>query len=223
VDEALASCDVLVGYKGYLGKLRDFFPGREVLSSGMRDEVQRCRLAIQKAREGRRVALVSSGDPGVYGMAGLVLEILEQEPADVLVTILPGITAASAAAALLGAPLMVDFAVVSLSDLLVSWDVIEKRLRNAAQGDFVTVLYNPKSAKRDWQIEKARKIFLEARKPSTPVGIARHIGSADESVEIATLGDFTSRTIDMNTVVIIGNSTTGIARERMVTPRGYRI
>jgi precorrin-3B C17-methyltransferase len=187
----------------------------------MRRETQRCRQAIELASNGRAVALVSSGDPGIYGMAGLVYEILDKDKKRLDVEIVCGVTASSAAAAVLGAPLMVDYAVISLSDLLIPWERIEKRLRAAAEADMVTVLYNPKSMKRTGQIEKSREIFLRRHPPSTPVGIVTKAGMNEQKVVMADLGSFLDYNIDMRSVVIVGNSSTSILDGKMVTKRGY--
>ena len=219
--EALHACDAIVGYKSYIKTISDFSQGKEVFQFGMRKEIERCRKAIELAKEGKLVALISSGDPGIYGMAGLVLELGSAEK-DIDIEVLPGVSAVNAAASALGAPLMHDFAVISLSDLLTPWEKIEKRLRSAATADFVTALYNPKSTKRNWQIRTAWDIFMQYRNPRTPVGLyAKNNG--EQLYQITDLASFIELPIGMNTTIIIGNSQTYVAGGRMITPRGYRI
>lgn len=223
--QALSAADVIVGYRTYLDLIPEYLGGKVVVGSEMTEEVDRCREALDLALSGKRVAVVSSGDPGIYGMAGLILELVcgteggERVPIEVI----PGITAASAAASLLGAPLMNDFAVISLSDLMTPWRVIEERLQSAAAGDLVTVLYNPRSRKRTWQLEHAREIFLRHRGAETPVGIVRAARREGERVFLSTLGDLPQEEVDMLSTVIIGNSQTRVINGRMVTPRGYVI
>lgn len=223
--EALEQSEVIVGYKTYIELLSGLLGNKEVVSTGMTREVERCNLAIDRALEGNKVTLVSSGDPGVYGMAGLALELLEQRGAleDIDLEIVPGITSATAAAACLGAPLMHDFVVISLSDLLTPWAVIEKRLEFAARGDFVVVLYNPASKKRTEQIKTARKIMLEHKSAKTPVGIVRNAAREDEEQVITDLEHLLDHHINMFTTIIIGNSQTRLIGKYMVTPRGYRV
>ncbi len=219
--EALQACDVIVGYKSYIKTISDLSGGKEVFQFGMRKEVERCKKAIELAKDGKLVALVSSGDPGIYGMAGLVLE-LATEKDGVDIEIIPGVSAVNAAASALGAPLMHDFAVISLSDLLTPWEKIEKRLRCAAAADFVTALYNPKSTKRNWQIKTARDIFMQFRDSKTPVGLyAKTNGKQRHTV--SDLASFIELPIDMNTTIIIGNSQTHVVDGRMITPRGYKL
>lgn len=223
--EALASAEVIVGYTTYIDLIRDFIGEREVISTGMTREIERCRKAVEVASSGRRVAVVSSGDPGVYGMAGLVLEIMETEGllGVIPVEIIPGITSATASAARLGAPLMHDFAVISLSDLLTPWEAIEKRLEAAARADFVVVLYNPASKKRTWQIEKAQEIFLRHKPPTTPVGIVKNAAREEETVVITDLQGMLAHPVDMLSTVIVGNRSTLQVGDFMVTPRGYQV
>ncbi len=221
-EQALKSAEAIVGYSLYIDLLgEELLAGKEVYRSGMHGEIERCRLALELARSGKRVAVVSSGDPGVYGMAGPVLEVLGSE--DLEVEIVPGVTAATAAAACLGAPLNHDFAVISLSDLLTPWPVIEKRLRCAAAGDFITVLYNPKSVHRREQLARAVAVFLEQRPPSTPAGVVKNAGRRGQKAVITTLGELLEQEVDMLTTVIIGNSQTYVAGGRLVTPRGYTL
>ncbi|WP_028309105.1 precorrin-3B C(17)-methyltransferase [Desulfitibacter alkalitolerans] len=218
--EALKISDVIIGYKTYLDLIEDLTEGKEVISSGMRKEIDRAQLAVDLAQQGRTVSVISSGDPGVYGMAGIVLELAGDS---VDVEVVPGVTAATAAAAALGAPLMHDFAVISLSDLLTPWVKIMNRLEAAGLGDFIVVLYNPKSHGRQTHIESAREILLWHKNPETPVGIVRCAKRGLESVVITTLRDMLKEEIDMLTTVIVGNSQTKVENGKMVTPRGYKV
>jgi len=222
---AVEADSVVTGYRTYLELIPELLPGKETFSTGMRQETERCREALRRAGTGATVALVCSGDAGVYGMAGLVLELQQAEgPADVAVEIVPGVSAVQAAAARLGAPLMHDFAVISLSDLLTPWPLIRRRLEAAAAADFVVALYNPKSKGRTTQIEEAQALLLRHRDPATPVGIVRHACREQEEVTISDLANFTNATIDMFSLVIIGNSATFVDRTgRLVTPRGYEV
>lgn len=195
--------------------------GKRSVASGMRQEVARARAAVAEATAGSRVAVISTGDAGVYGMAGLVLELLP-EGSPVTVEVVPGVTAASAAAACLGAPLMNDFAVISLSDLLTPLAVIERRLAAAADGDFVIALYNPRSTKRHEPLRRALGILRERRAPGTPVGLARNALRDGQETRVTTLAELREEDVDMLTVVIVGNSATLVRDGRMVTPRGYR-
>ncbi len=222
--EAIASSDAVVGYGPYVDQVRPLIDRQTVYSSAIGDELERCRLAIQLARAGQRVALVSSGDAGIYGMAGPALELLAKEPggaADLEVEVIPGVSAAQAAAALLGAPLMSDFAVISLSDLMTPWEVIQRRLGHLAAADVALAIYNPASARRTWQLERARETLLEHRPPGTPVGIVRNATRPGQSVTITDLAHLTEYPIDMLTVLIVGNSQTMVQNGRMITRRGY--
>ena len=218
---ALEECDLLVGYTAYIDLVKEDFPDKETLSTGMRREVDRCRAAVEAALTGKSVAVVCSGDSGVYGMAGLIYEVAQEyDPIDI--EVVPGITAACGGAALLGAPLTHDFAVVSLSDLLTPWELIEKRLCCAAEGDFVLCLYNPASHSRPDHLKRACRILLEAGKaPETVCGYVRNIGREGESAALTTLGALGEIPADMFTTVFIGSSRTKVIRGRMVTPRGY--
>jgi precorrin-3B C17-methyltransferase len=186
-------------------------------------EVERAQIAVAEALENKKVAVVSSGDAGVYGMAGVVLEVAALEKADVPIEVVPGVTAATAAASKLGAPLVSDFAVISLSDLLTPWELIEKRLNAAAAADFVIVLYNPQSHMRTEPLAKAYKILLKYRRPDTPVGVVRQAGRSGEATSITTLEGLLESEVDMATTIVVGNSTTRIVNHRMVTPRGYHL
>ena len=218
---ALEGCDLLVGYTAYIDLVKDQFPDKETLSTGMRREVDRCRAAVEAALAGRDVAVVCSGDAGVYGMAGLIYEVAQEYP-PIEIGVVPGITAACGGAALLGAPLTHDFAVVSLSDLLTPWEKIEKRLTAAAQADFVLCLYNPASKSRPDYLQRACGILLSAGKsPDTVCGTVRNIGRAGEEANILTLGQLRDARVDMFTTVFVGNSQTKVLGGKMVTPRGY--
>ncbi len=221
--DALKNSDTIVGYKLYITLIADIIKDKQVIASTMRKEIERVKVAIQEAQLGKTVSIISSGDPGVYGMAGLTLEMVYKENMDLPVEIIPGIPAANAAAAVLGAPLMHDYAVISLSDLLTQWETIERRVKYAAEADFVIVLYNPMSSQRDWQIKKASEIILRHKAPNTPVGIVKDVSREGESVILTTLDKMTTHPIDMTTVIIIGNSTTFVYRNYMVTKRGYHV
>lgn len=214
---------MIVGYSSYTELIDDLTGGKEVISSSMLQEIKRCEKALRIAAAGKVVSLVSSGDPGVYGMAGLAIEQAAELCLDVPIEIIAGISAANCAASRLGAPLMLDYVTISLSDLLVPWEQIARRLQAAAQADLVVALYNPRSHRRVRQLEQAAHIFLECRSPATPVGIATALGMENESIVLSHLGDFLQEEIGMRSVVLIGNSTTRIVIGRMVTPRGYKL
>lgn len=217
---ALQRCAVITGYSVYIDLIKDYFPDKELLVTPMRKEAERCRLALEKALNGQTVAIVSSGDAGVYGMAGIMHETAEDYP-EIEVEVIPGITAACSGGAILGAPLSHDFAVISLSDLLTPWEKIEARLRAAAQADFVICLYNPASKKRSDYLAKACAIIMHYQSPDLPAGIVRNIGREGERHEIMTLAQLRETAVDMFTTVVIGNSQTRIINGKMVTPRGY--
>ena len=217
--DALEKSDVIIGYKTYIDLIKEYFPEKELISSPMKKEVDRCREVVEIAESGKTVSLISSGDAGIYGMAGIMLEIV---PESIETEIIPGVTASNAAAATAGAPLMHDFATISLSDLLTDWDLIKKRVELASQGDFVISLYNPKSKGRTTQIEDAAEIMLKYKSPETPVTIVRNAGREDERVTAATLGTMLEHEIDMLTVIIIGNSKTFMKNGKIITPRGYK-
>lgn len=222
--QVLKKADVIVGYKTYIGLIDEMISdNQQVYASGMRKEQKRAKKAIELAEQGRRVAIISSGDPGVYGMAGLVLELINKGDYQVEAEVIPGITAANAAASILGAPLMHDYAVISLSDLLTPWEQIKKRLKATAKADFITVLYNPRSSKRTEQIKIARNIFLNYRQDDTPVGIVRNAGRKGEEKKITNLDEMLDEKIDMLSTVIIGNSMTYAAGDKIITPRGYNL
>ena len=220
--KAIENADVVVGYRTYLDLVTEFIsPEQEVISSQMMQEIDRCRKALSLADSGKYVALVCGGDPGIYAMAGLVYELVKETGSTSNIDIIPGIAALNSCAAILGAPLMHDFAAISLSDLMTPWEVIEKRLEAAAMADFVTVIYNPKSKKRVTQIVRAREIMLQYRDPATPVGIVSGATRAHENVRLTTLADMLEQEIGMQTTVIIGNAATFVHGEKMITPRGY--
>lgn len=221
--EAIEQADVIIGYKTYIKLVEDIIGGKEIIQTGMRQEIDRCEIAIEKAKTGQRVALISSGDAGIYGMAGLVLELVKDMSDAPDIHIIPGISAVNAAAASLGAPLMHDFAVISLSDLMTDFETIETRIECAAAADFVIALYNPKSCGRDWQLGRAQEIMLQHKSPDTPVGVVRKAKRDNESITITTLDQMADQEVDMLTIVIIGNSQTYVHDGRMVTPRGYKV
>ncbi len=219
---ALISCDVVMGYATYIDLIRDLLPGRKFLCYSMRQERERCIDALKFSRDGSVVGLVSGGDPGVYGMAGLMLEVSAGSGEEV--RIIAGITAANACAAVLGAPLMNDYAAISLSDLMTSWDVIAERLKYACMGDFVICLYNPASNHRPEHFRRACEIMLRYRSPDTPAGYVRNAGRNRETCGIMTLGEIKEcRVIDMSCTVIVGNSKSCILDGKIITPRGYEL
>ena len=219
---ALQAADVLCGYTVYIDLVRPLYPDKEVYTTGMTKEIDRCRWALETAQSGKTVALVCSGDAGVYGMASPLLELAQSYPA-VTVEIVPGLTAALSGGAVLGAPLAHDFCVISLSDRLTPWAVIEKRLACAAAGDFSIALYNPSSRGRADYLQKAVHILLANGKgPQTVCGIVRSIGRAGETARLLPLAELENTPVDMFTTVFIGNAVTRVLGGKMVTPRGYR-
>ncbi|MCW3491481.1 precorrin-3B C(17)-methyltransferase [Dethiobacter alkaliphilus] len=218
--DAISGADVVIGYSTYIKLAKPYLTNQTVLSSGMKKETDRARVAVEEALAGKRVAVISSGDPGVYGMASPILEIA---PPELEVDVIPGVTAATATAAVLGAPLTHDFAVISLSDLLTPWETILRRLEAAAAADFVIVLYNPRSHGRDQHLEVARNVVLKHRAKETPLGLVKDCCRAGEAKQVTTLGDMNIEDVDMTTTVIIGNSQTKVLNGRMITPRGYVI
>ena len=219
---ALQQAEVLCGYTVYIDLVRPLYPEKECYATGMTRELDRCRWALDTARAGRDVALVCSGDAGVYGMASPLLELAEEYP-DVDVEVVPGLTAALSGGAVLGAPLAHDFCVISLSDRLTPWEVIEKRLACAAQGDFCAALYNPSSKGRPDYLQKAVRILrANGKADDTVCGLVRNIGREGQSARVLTLAELENTPVDMFTTVYIGNSNTRALSGRMVTPRGYR-
>ncbi|MBI5571210.1 MAG: precorrin-3B C(17)-methyltransferase [Desulfomonile tiedjei] len=222
-EDAITESTVVVGYRRYLDLIQDLTAGKELVSSGMTQEMERCRAALHRAAAGATVALISSGDPGLYGMAGLALELASRERISVPIEICPGVTSAGASAAAMGAPLMLDFATISLSDLLVPWETIRRRLEAVASADLVVALYNPRSKRRKSQLEEAAVIFRTHRPGTTPVGIGTAVGTAEESILLSDLDRFLDEEIGMRSIVIIGNSSSRILDGRFVTPRGYKV
>lgn len=219
--EALEQSEVIVGYTVYVDLVRERFAHKELLATGMTKEVERCQLALQEALKGRTVAMVCSGDAGVYGMAGIMHEVAKDYP-EVTIEVVPGITAACSAAAVLGAPLIHDFALISLSDLLTPWEKIEKRLVLAAEADFVICLYNPSSKKRHDYLQKACELMLRHKAKETACGYVRNSGRIGEEATVCTLEALKKVQVDMFTTVIIGNSETCVLNGKLVTPRGYQ-
>lgn len=218
---ALESCDTIVGYTVYIDLVREYFPEKEFLTTPMRQEAERCRMCFEEAEKGKTVAMICSGDAGVYGMAGLIYET-GADHKDVSIEIIPGVTAALGGAAVLGAPLIHDFAVISLSDLLTPWEKIERRLLAAAESDLCICLYNPSSRKRKDYLKRAAELVLRAKDPETVCGYVRNIGREGETCELCTLGELKDCQADMFTTVFIGNRETKVISGKMVTPRGYR-
>lgn len=220
--EVIDESDAIVGYTPYIDYLGDWVEGKEVFSTGMRGEIQRCKEAIELAKSGKVTSIISTGDAGLYGMAGPILELAKEEE-DLEVEIVPGVTAAFSAAAELGSPIMHDYASISLSDLMTPLDVIYKRVENAAEADFVIAIYNPRSKGRPDYLEHAINLILRHRDPATPVGLARDSGRPGTKLKLTSLGEIDYEDVDMLTVVIIGNSNTYIEDGKMITPRGYNI
>lgn len=218
--QAIEHSDIIAGYTTYIDLVRPLIGDKEILQTPMKKEIDRCKLARDAALTGKTVSMICSGDAGVYGMAGLMYEVCEQHP-DMDIEVIPGITAACGGAAVLGAPLIHDFAVISLSDLLTPWEKIQKRLDFAAQADFCICLYNPSSHKRVDYLQKACDILLKSKSPETPCGTVRNIGRDGERGEIYTLAQLRDTKVDMFTTVFIGNSQTRVINGKLVTPRGY--
>lgn len=221
--EVIEKADVVTGYTTYVNLLKEYFPDKQYIATPMMQEVRRCEMAVEEAQKDQTVAMVSSGDSGIYGMAGIIYQVAEEKGADIEIETVPGVTAASAAASVLGAPLMHDFAVISLSDLMTPLSLIMKRVDCAGQGDLIVCLYNPKSKKRTGYVEQAADILMNYRKGETPVGIVRNAGRKDEEAHITTLDRLKDAAVDMFSVVIIGNSQTYVRNGRMITPRGYAL
>ena len=217
--EVLQNCDVIVGYTFYLDLIQDFLEGKTVISTGMTGEIERCQQAIEQVEQGHDTCIVSTGDAGLYGMAGPILEMTD----GIEVEVVPGVSAVFAAAAEVGAPLMHDLSIISLSDLLTPWELIEKRLEMAGQGDFVLALYNPKSKGRPQHIEKAVALLAKYKGADTPVALVKNAGRAGAEWKLLTLSTIDYDFIDMKTLVIIGNRTTRLKDGKMITPRGYSL
>jgi precorrin-3B C17-methyltransferase len=217
--DILQKCSVIVGYTFYIELIREFIEGKTIITTGMTGEIERCKRAIQEVKNGADTCIVSTGDPGLYGMAGPILELAD----GIEVEIVPGVSSAFCAASEVGAPIMHDMCTISLSDLLTPWDVIEHRLEHAAQGDFVIALYNPKSKGRPKHIEKAVAILTKYKDATTPVALVKNAGRARTESKLVTLATIEYEFIDMKTVIIIGNKTTYIKDGKMITPRGYTL
>lgn len=217
----LKDADVIVGYGVYIDLIKHLIDGKEIISTPMKKEVERCKAAVDMASKGKKVAVVSSGDAGIYGMAGLIYELLSQYGLDISVDTAAGITAASAAAAVLGAPLSNDFAVISLSDLLTPWELIEKRARMAIRGELVLCIYNPSSKKRSGHLKRICEIAMEYIPAATYCGYVRNVSREGQTYAVLSLGELAEANTDMFTTVVIGNRFTRIINGRLVTPRGY--
>lgn len=222
VVEAVATADVVVGYKYYFQFITPYIKnGCECIDTGMKRERERAAQAFEMAVSGKTVVVISSGDAGIYGMAPLVFEMCKERGEDVEIDVLPGISAFQKAASLLGAPIGHDLCIISLSDLMTPWSIIERRINAAATGDFVTAIYNPKSNGRYWQLYRLRELFLKERSADTPIGIVRQAGRPEQTVTVSTLSTFDIEEVDMFTVLLIGNSQSYIFNGKMITPRGY--
>lgn len=217
--EVIKNSDVIVGYTPYIEYLGQLVEGKELFSTGMKGEIERCKVAIDMVKDGKDTAIISTGDAGLYGMAGPILELAE----DIDVEVIPGVTASFSAAAELGSPIMHDFVSISLSDLLTPWEVIENRIEKGAEADFVISIYNPKSKGRKDHLEKAVNIISNYRKGKTPVGIVKNSGREGREISITTLDNIDYEKVDMLSVLIIGNSNSYIKNNKIITPRGYNI
>ena len=220
--EAVRQADVIVGYKYYFQFIQPYVSdGCECIDTGMKKERQRAEQAFEMAEQGKTVVVISSGDAGIYGMTPLIYEMRRERGSDIEIESLPGISAFQKAASLLGAPIGHDMCVISLSDLMTPWEVIERRIIAAAVGDFVTAIYNPKSHGRYWQLYRLQELFLQNRSADTPLGYVRQAGRDDECIKVTTLGEFDPEDVDMFTVILVGNSQSYIADGKIITPRGY--
>lgn len=217
----LESCDVIIGYTVYIDLVKENFPDKKFMSTPMKKEKERCVIAFEEANKGQSVAMICSGDSGVYGMAGLIYELSPQYP-NTEISVIAGVTAAVGGAAVLGAPLIHDFCLISLSDLLTPWELIERRLKAAAAGDFVICLYNPSSIKRHDYLQKACEAVLQYKSEDTVCGLVSNIGRDGEAMSVMTLGELKETQVDMFTTVFIGNKSTKLINGKMVTQRGYR-
>jgi len=218
---SMEKSDVIIGHKTYVSLVEKMFENKIFIKSFMKKEIERCEETLRLAREGQIVSLISSGDAGVYGMAGIMLEIASGSGIEV--EVVPGVTAATASASLVGAPIMHDSVTISLSDLLTDWELIKKRIELASKGDFVISLYNPKSKSRTKQIEEARDIMMKYKDSKIPVLIARNVGRIGENYEITNIENMLNCEINMFSTVIVGNSKTFIKNGKMITPRGYKV
>ncbi len=222
VMEAVREADVVVGYKYYFQFVEQYLkPGCDCIDTGMKKERERAEQAFQIAEQDKTVVVISSGDAGIYGMAPLIYEMKRERQSDIEIETLPGISAFQKAASLLGAPVGHDLCIISLSDLMTPWELIERRIKAAATGDFVTAVYNPKSHGRYWQLYRLQELFLKVRSADTPVGYVRQAGRAEQEVKVTTLSALDPEDIDMFTIIIIGNSQSYVADGKFITPRGY--
>ena len=222
VMEAVREADVVVGYKYYFQFVEQYLkPGCECIDTGMKKERERAEQAFQIAEQDKTVVVISSGDAGIYGMAPLIYEMKRERQSDIEIETLPGISAFQKAASLLGAPVGHDLCIISLSDLMTPWELIERRIKAAATGDFVTAVYNPKSHGRYWQLYRLQELFLKVRSADTPVGYVRQAGRAEQELKVTTLSALDPEDIDMFTIIIIGNSQSYVADGKFITPRGY--
>jgi len=217
--KAIEESNIVVGYNKYIDMIKPLVEGKELFSNGMRGEEARCRKALELSKENNTVALISTGDSGIYGMAGLILQMQEDESVEVI----PGITASSAAGAVIGAPLMHDNCNISLSDLMTPYDLIKKRVRNAADADMIISLYNPRSKGRPHYLREAIEIIKEYRELNTPVAVVRHALRDGQDYKLFTLENFDEEVVDMFSIVIVGNSQSFIKNGKFITPRGYDI
>ena len=221
--EVIEQTKTIVGYATYVRLIEDMIEGKELVVTGMRGEIDRCKKALEIAQTGKDVAIISSGDAGVYGMAGLIMDLASKQGAKVEIKVIPGVTASIAAAAHLGAPLMNDFCHISLSDLMTPWEVIEKRLHAAAAADFVICLYNPRSKGRPHHLRKALDIISQYKAGTTVVGIGKDVARPKEIDEITTIDDLDETMVNMTSIVIVGNKETYVHDGRMITPQGYQL
>lgn len=223
--QAIESCQVLVGYTVYIEQVKELSEGKEIVKKGMGQEIERGKIAVEKAAAGFTVGVVCSGDGGAYGMAGLILELLKDHPDREQISweVVPGITAALSCSSLLGAPIVEDFCTISLSDYMTPWDKIITRLEKACEGDFTLAIYNPRSLARPGYLGIAMDVIRKYRTEETPVGIVRNAYREDQSIILTTLKDFNPEVVDMFSTIIVGNSRTYVANGVMITPRGYRI
>lgn len=221
--EALEKSQVIAGYSLYIELIKDLINGKEIIETPMKQEIERCKMAAYAAKSKKNVAIVSSGDAGIYGMAALMYEVCQEIGIDKEIKVIAGITAASSAAAVLGAPLTHDFAVISLSNLLTPWEDIEKRLDLASKGGFVIVLYNPSSKKRAVFLNKACSIVMKNISEDTMCGYVKNIGREGQTHKILTLGELKDESVDMFSTIIIGNPSTKVINGKLVTPRGYSL
>ena len=219
--DAVREADAIVGYKYYFQFIEPFVKeGCECIDTGMKKERERALQAFELAEQDKNVVVISSGDAGLYGMAPLIYEMKQERHSDIEIYTLPGISAFQKAASLLGAPIGHDVCLISLSDLMTPWEVIERRIKAAAMGDFVTAIYNPKSHGRYWQLYRLQELFLKERSKETPVGYVRQAGREEQEIKVTTLGAFDPKDVDMFTVILIGNSQSYVADGKMITPRG---